>query len=419
MLYEKKLMILTGQGKGVVLIEKSGLGVKFALRTFSMPARSDYKAGIITPKNVIIRDLPATRDPAAVFFVDDVSLEGLHFAVFDNSLRLYGSTGVKMWEANVMDILKRHCTPVRFTPDVPAAPALPPLGETPRVLPLPDGTGIPQSRMALYGDEALADSDFYTSFDIEPHLPRLDAFLDSPRVLNSPSADQSGFDDSTMPNPSVPIGQHIDASVGVTDEPMVDDDIHQQLSEESMNELSNSGISNDSDANGDIATEAAAEPNGERASDIREAAACRDTRAEKPWEMTARWLKGRAKREAVERRHIVRQIADVCSVPKLREVSFFERLGADIDKLFSSAPRDGELTALLPDIEWVKVSVDPRHTVSVGRSGTAFLCYAVAGNYEKTPPIENAQWLPKLRTAPTGKGYWLVFQDLGNGNIIV
>ncbi len=89
-------------------------------------------------------------------------------------------------------------------------------------------------------------------------------------------------------------------------------------------------------------------------SDVREAAACVDTRAEMPWEMTARWLKSRATREAIAReRPSVQRVADVIGVPRIREVTFFERLGADIDKLFGSAPRDGELTALLPDIEWV------------------------------------------------------------------
>lgn len=454
MLYEKKLMILSGQGKGVVLIEKSGLGVKFALRTFSLPARADCKAGIITPQTVIVRDLPATRDPAAVFFVDDVSLEGLHFAVFDTKLRLYGSTGVKMWEANVMDILLRHSAPPASEPPL-APPSLPPLAGLPHALPLPDGTGIPQSRLALYGDEAIAESDFYTSFDLDAHLPRIDAFLDGERTLNATAAapelagevdvsavesaaiseQQIELDEPTgenapdipsdappviMPNPSIPPNALVGDILGAesvegseeTNEPTASEpSVPAEATTEEGTTIDTTNISATPERN--------AAQNDQSAVGVREAAACVDTRGEKPWEMTARWLKERSTREPIVRKHAVPQKSDVLTVPKLREVSFFERLGADINKLFSTAPRDGELTALLPDIEWVKVDVDRRNSVSVGRSGNAFLCYAVAGSYEKIPPIENAQWLPKLRTAPTGKGYWLVFQDLNSGNIIV
>lgn len=453
MLYEKKLMILSGQGKGVVLIEKSGLGVKFALRTFSLPARADCKAGIITPQTVIVRDLPATRDPAAVFFVDDVSLEGLHFAVFDTRLRLYGTTGVKMWEANVMDILLRHSAPPVSEPPL-APPSLPPLAGLPHALPLPDGTGIPQSRLALYGDEAIAESDFYTSFDLDAHLPRIDAFLDGERALNATAAapelagavDVSAVESAetseridldeqadenapdippdappvSMPNPSIPPNALVGDIIGA--ESVAGSDETREATASEPTAPAETTIEEDmtidtTNING--ISERSAAQNDRSAVSEREAAACVDTRGEKPWEMTARWLKERSTREPIVRKHAVPQKSDVLTVPKLREVSFFERLGADINKLFSTAPRDGELTALLPDIEWVRVDVDKRNSVSVGRSGNAFLCYAVAGSYEKIPPIENAQWLPKLRTAPTGKGYWLVFQDLGSGNVIV
>ena len=73
--------------------------------------------------------------------------------------------------------------------------------------------------------------------------------------------------------------------------------------------------------------------------------------------------------------------------------------------------------ALLPELKWVKVRFDG-HAVSVGQGGTV-LCYAVAGLYEKSSPFgDKAQWLPKLKNAPTGKGYWLIFQDLASGDIV-
>ncbi len=113
----------------------------------------------------------------------------------------------------------------------------------------------------------------------------------------------------------------------------------------------------------------------------------------------------------------MRKVKSAEKVRPLREAAFIERNSDDVDKLFSLAPKDDELSALLPDIEWVKVAFDGQ-SVSVGRSGRSFLCYAVSGVYEKCAPIDDAQWLPLVKTAPTGKGYWLVFQDLVGGGII-
>lgn len=143
-----------------------------------------------------------------------------------------------------------------------------------------------------------------------------------------------------------------------------------------------------------------------------------DAVAGMPWERTAKWLKARSERNPVVKRERVHAVEQKTNVATLREVAFFERCRADIEKLFSSAPKDEELTALLPDIEWVRVEFGG-HAVGVGRSDNAFLCYAVAGQYEKASPLgDEAQWLPKLKNSPTGRGYWLIFQDLISGDIL-
>ncbi|MDE5593586.1 MAG: hypothetical protein K2I75_06615, partial [Clostridiales bacterium] len=102
----------------------------------------------------------------------------------------------------------------------------------------------------------------------------------------------------------------------------------------------------------------------------------------------------------------------------ISDISFIERSSYDIEKLFDSAERDDKLSSLLPDISWVKVPIDG-HIISVGRGGNDFLCYAVTGTYEKTSPLgDEAQWLPENKAIPTGKGYWLIFQSLKDGEII-
>ena len=124
MLYEKKMLILSGDGKGVVLIEKSAQGVKFSLRTFDMPRCDDLKAGIVTRTSVFVRDLPSGNNPAAVFSVNAGNIDELHFAVFDKHLRLYGTNGKRMWEANLMDLLNKNDRRAPVLTGTPAA-ALP------------------------------------------------------------------------------------------------------------------------------------------------------------------------------------------------------------------------------------------------------------------------------------------------------
>ncbi|MDE7108221.1 MAG: hypothetical protein K2O39_07850, partial [Clostridiales bacterium] len=91
MLYEKKMLILSGEGKGVVLVEKSAKGLRFSLSTFDMPTCGELKAGVITPHAVYVRDLPKRDNPSSVFILEGTEADNLHFAVFDTKLRLYGT----------------------------------------------------------------------------------------------------------------------------------------------------------------------------------------------------------------------------------------------------------------------------------------------------------------------------------------
>ncbi len=601
MLYEKKMLILSGAGKGVVLIEKSGLGVKFALRTFGLLPRDGLKAGVVTKTSVFVRDLPKTVDPSAVFYIDGVDVSEIHFAVFARDLYLYGTFGKRMWEANLMDLLRKHSGAV-FAP-VPQPSRLPPISAPTRVLPLPDGSGLPQSKVVLYGDETLADTDFYTPFDISGRMAAVDSFLDSPRALGSDGIASAGNPSRSAAETAGEVQssvEHISKQASALNEVAAADAVKeaaemvgtvQSSAEHISNQNATEHISEQASMLNKVAAADAVKEAAERAeavqssaeniseqasaptevvaaeeniiSDIveavvqeqptaefeiaqddvsaedartadattynspiqegasettasrtgttaplaanggavdndatdgarraeqsvestanadlnarievaeeleqkpmREAAAANALRAEGdgvaasattaaqsggerkkagikenvlsesaaasessavidgatlPWELTAKWLKSRATRRPVVRRERVSSVKSKESVTKLREVMFFERSRADIEKLFASAPRDEELYKIMPDIEWIKVAFDG-HTVSVGRSGNVFLCYAVRGEYEKNSPLgEEAQWLPKLKNAPTGKGYWLIFQDLATGEIL-
>ena len=456
MLYEKKMLILSGDGKGVVLIEKSAHGVKFALRTFDMPPCAPLKAGVITKTAVYVRDLPYRDDPAAVFTLDIDRLDDLHFAVFDRELRLYGCIGKRMWEANLMDLLNKHERRAPMLDGVPHA-ALPPIASQPRVLPMADGTGIPQSRLSVYGDDALADNDFYTRIDMSARMPVVDSFLSAPRVLDGlaprvrPRALDESADDraaqaetatvdveisdgaetsSVAPEPEIapeqpdPVASSAKASEPesdaesdrAADASVVADEYSAELGELEEDIVTSSAAEGvfAEPANGAEAAPALTETVDDGA-DVQAAVAAT---AEMPWEQTARWIKKRGGRDLAVRRPHVRQLTAADKVKHLRSTEFFERARHDIDVLFASAQKDESLVGMLDDVEWVKVDVDG-NTISVGRSGNVFLCYAVAGMYESVPPLgDESQWLPVDKGMPTGKGYWLVFQNMQTGEII-
>lgn len=416
MRYEKRMLILSGEGKGVVLIEKSGLGVKFALRTFDFPETAGLNAGVVTPDNVYVRALPATPDPSAVFYIDIQSIDELHFAVFDTKLRLYGAIGKKMWEANLMDLLNKRVHPIAAPTAPPALAPLPPIAEKPKKLPLPDGTGTPQSRLSIYGDDTISESDFYTPFDLSKRMREVDGFLDTPRIL-----------DGLAPT-ITPASESVDTEVAAQAE-LEQNEINEITDAAEQTEQNDEAgatadvepsIGQEVETGEDFTVEQSQEPD-EKAESVAIEDIPRAEQAsvsEKPWEKTARWLNSRSSREMLVREFAVKPIAKKSEIRTIRHASFFEQSGADVEKLFESAPADEEMGKLLPELKWVKVAVGNKF-ISVGRSGDAVLCYAVQGTYEKVSPLgDKAQWLPKLKTAPTGKGYWLVFQSLSNGEVI-
>lgn len=470
MRYEKKMLILSGDGKGVVMIERSALGVKYALRTFDVDA-DGLKVGIITPTAVFVREIPSGKDPSAVFYTDDTELDALHFAVFGRELVLYGATGKKMWEANVMDVLKRRAD-IGGEP-VPAPQKLPPLAPKPDKLPMPDGTGIPQSRDAIYGDDALAESDFYTPFELAPRMKQVDKFLDTPRMLDglSPTIEKRLPDPSVPPitktaepatqtakeQPTAAAASEPDRRASVPHAAEQPASGATATAAETETETSNANAITDTaplaevPASADASATPTEKPTAEKETSIKEpqadafaateadptvhteqaanpaptygqaeptAEAAASADAEMPWRMEAAYLSGLATRSVSQARpHTAQKIKPRPEIRKLREATFFERSRQDVEKLFATAAADGELAALLPELKWVKVRFDG-HAVSVGQGGTV-LCYAVAGLYEKSSPFgDKAQWLPKLKNAPTGKGYWLIFQDLASGDIV-
>ncbi len=107
-----------------------------------------------------------------------------------------------------------------------------------------------------------------------------------------------------------------------------------------------------------------------------------------------------------------------------RELSYYEQVSDRIEKLFTEGTRETELESLMPHTKWVRVdfSGDGRFYV-VGLVGDKpdYICYGLPADYSPEPPDEISGycgWLPLDVKNPQGKGYWLLYQDADTGESV-
>ncbi len=107
-----------------------------------------------------------------------------------------------------------------------------------------------------------------------------------------------------------------------------------------------------------------------------------------------------------------------------RELSYYEQVSDQIEKLFTEGTRETELESLMPHTKWVRVdfSGDGRFYV-VGLVGDKpdYICYGLPADYTPEPPDEISGycgWLPLDIKNPQGKGYWLLYQDADTGESV-
>ena len=107
-----------------------------------------------------------------------------------------------------------------------------------------------------------------------------------------------------------------------------------------------------------------------------------------------------------------------------RELSYYEQVSDQIEKLFTEGTRETELESLMPHTKWVRVdfSGDGRFYV-VGLVGDKpdYICYGLPADYTPEPPDEISGycgWLPLDVKNPQGKGYWLLYQDADTGESV-
>lgn len=108
------------------------------------------------------------------------------------------------------------------------------------------------------------------------------------------------------------------------------------------------------------------------------------------------------------------------------EISFYDEIKPQIDKLFNKYPNEEYLERLLPNTKWVKVNLEEDDNYFVlgliyEQEKLKYICYGVPGVYSKNPPRELSGfpiWFPLEEAKPQGFGYWLSYQDADNGESV-
>lgn len=104
---------------------------------------------------------------------------------------------------------------------------------------------------------------------------------------------------------------------------------------------------------------------------------------------------------------------------------FYEDIKGQLDELFEKYPRNTELEMRVMDSKWVNINYDAKsyYTVGVISEGdiATVICYGVPYEIKSTPPSEiedYCQWLPLDKTDVNKAGYYVMYQNAINGEII-
>ncbi len=103
---------------------------------------------------------------------------------------------------------------------------------------------------------------------------------------------------------------------------------------------------------------------------------------------------------------------------------FYMGIRDKLDELFVINPAEKQLTALIPNSDWIKINYDEEDYYVVGKlrenNKTILIGYGVPGKKTATPPKiadEIASYLSVDGISPYD-GYWLIFQNADTGKIV-
>lgn len=111
--------------------------------------------------------------------------------------------------------------------------------------------------------------------------------------------------------------------------------------------------------------------------------------------------------------------------PVLETAIFYDTVKAQVERLFARNEHHGTLERLLPESKWVRIDYDNKgkhYLVGLIGEPVRYLCYGVPSKYSPRPPVQLAgycQWLAIDQTNPSGEGFWIMYQDAVTGRSVL
>ncbi|MFR1565680.1 MAG: hypothetical protein ACLSUT_04510 [Christensenellales bacterium] len=418
MVFEKKLIILTGDGgvKGTLRLERNAYGLRGVLNAYNLPkkASGDYVLAVKTGD--VLKEYPLGYKPAggrSVELDSGTDVAESHFVVYEKGgpALLYGTLSRhRLWRGNLPDGIKREESGEKIAynagkSDKKAAEAFEFSKREDLFLDIfPSG--------GEYADNAVAAVNYYDKAFSEraADLGDEEKESDSGASVSAPEYNEHGIRVEY-------IREHEKESV-------------RDVNNTSISDLQRDYIKKYATALSSRRAETSAAPRNKRRpiSDLQTEYIRSFTGAKRMRERTLGGVSALADKmeSAFEGASVL--------VPKLsedgeehvrgRRLSYYEQVADQIEKLFSEGSRDAELEALMPYTKWVKIDYagDGRHYV-VGLIGEKpdYVCYGLPGVYSPEAPEElkgYCGWLPLDVKNPHGSGYWLLYQDAETGESV-
>ena len=104
-------------------------------------------------------------------------------------------------------------------------------------------------------------------------------------------------------------------------------------------------------------------------------------------------------------------------------VEFLDEIVEQLNELLQQNPADDVLNSIIPNSKFVKIESENPYVVGVIYENQLlkYIAYGVPANYNELPPKDlggNYQWLPLNPRDVMSDGYFMIFQDALNGNIV-
>lgn len=383
MIFEKKMVILTGEGgaKGTIRTERRGGGLKANYALYGIGAA---RVGLIVACGGKRYEYDLDGTAGAISPDPSIDVGNAHFIVSDGRRALmYGTLSPhRLWRGNLPHELKeREVKPDGTqTVDAQAQTDFSYSTRRQRITDIFPSAGE-------YADDAVAEVNFYTS--PVAFAPKADDAI--ARIGDEPTErDDSAGSESQKSGKDGFFGRVKGIRTAYLDR--------------SFSDLTRSFV----EARSDVAPSVT--PSGNRPKSEPDAA-----------ETVVSSVRGSALKARMESGD---DEMGFTSPPDGREATFYETMKDSIEKLFATGERETRLEEAMPFTRWVRVdySGNGRYYV-VGLIGDKpdYICYGLPAKYSTVPPEETdgkCGWLPIDPSRPEGDGYWLMYQSATTGESV-